>query len=132
LSSNTSKFTKIAQQRYVGRRSGKKEEESRIKLSPRPSPEKRRQNIAKKNKRGIEGETDSARDKAGVCPIRSWANNKRARGGRAATNEGFVGFFHSAKSSVLVFKFVVVDGDLSAISEIVLSYNLTLLLQVGN
>jgi hypothetical protein len=111
LSSNTSKFTKIAQQRYAGRRSGKKEEESRIKLSPRPSPEKRRQNIAKKNKRGIEGETDSARDKAGVCPIRSWANNKRARGGRAGDERGFrrfllsssfVIFFHSAKSSVLV------------------------------
>jgi hypothetical protein len=32
----------------------------------------------------------------------------------------------------VTFKFVVVDGDLSAISEIVLSYNLTLLLQVGN
>jgi hypothetical protein len=111
LSSNTSKFTKIAQQRYGGRRSGIKEEESRIKLPPRPSPEKRRQNIDQKNNRGIDGEIESARDRAGVCPIRSWANNKRGRGGRAGDERGFrrfllsssfVIFFHSAKSPVVV------------------------------
>jgi len=100
LSSNTSKFTKIAQQLDAGRRSGKKEEESRIKLSPRPSPEKRRQNIAQKNKRGIDGETDSARDKAGVCPICSWANNKRGRGGRAGDEQGFRRFLLSSCSSI--------------------------------
>jgi hypothetical protein len=69
----------------------KKEEESRIKLSPRPSPEKRRQNIAQKNKRGIL-EKQIVRGKAFVLFVRG-RTTSAGGAGEQATNEGFVGFF---------------------------------------
>lgn len=100
LSSNTSKFTKIAQQRDAGKRSGKKKKNRASKSLPDHHQRRGDKTSLRKTKRGIVERQIVRGDKAGFCPIRSWANNKRGRAGRAGDERGFRRFLLSSSSSI--------------------------------